>query len=118
MPSPRPFRPLPAARGPRGASSHAPVRPLITVAAWCIVAALAAALPGAGAALAADKNPTPRQDTFVGNFHEGIVIEREPETGDEVMKAGPEPQAEEQGNGSAPPVSVTPEIRLPAHRGK
>jgi len=57
--------------------------------------------------------PPERQDTIMGNIHEGIVMERDPFTGDNIIQVGPPPQPQKNANPQGSPLIVRPEIYLP-----
>ncbi len=55
----------------------------------------------------------PRENYIMGTLHEGMVMERDPATGDSIMRVGPDPSLPQQENGSQMDIEVRPEIIIP-----
>lgn len=63
-----------------------------------------------GPALAQQDNAT-RQDYTMGTVHEGIVMEKDPLTGDSVIQVTPPPREEEETK-QPPALLIQPEIKI------
>ncbi len=72
--------------------------------------------PGAWAADPAKPAPEERQDTVMGTGGGSTTTGRDPVTGDTILRATPQEQPREQYQ--MPPVTVQPEITLPAGKPK
>ncbi len=66
-------------------------------------------------AIAAGQPAGRSNDIYIGNMHEGIVIENDPDTGDSIMQVTPPPQPEGQaGNqGNVNTIIIAPEVKVP-----
>ncbi len=57
------------------------------------------------------QNQEPRQDNYYGTFHEGIVMETDPQTGTRIIQVTPPPEKEKNSNSDNTYV-ISPEIKI------
>ena len=89
-------------------AAHGPLKSIalcLILCGWGCLAPLSAA--------AQDQNAT-RRDNVLGTVHEGIVMERDPETGSNVIIVGPRPKEKEEPQAQPPVLLIQPEVKIKA----